>query len=320
MGYSNPSGNPSRKGWGVTRREDDAPGRVFTQIGPWGLVPIWILDPAMYLPAYYAAVPEDERRPGDDKPLNASELRVYISLRSFSNEAGYARPFVSTIAGRAKVDKSTAERAISKFRRLGWITTKRQYRDDQSIRRCDYFIRDVCPQPADADPFPPDEDEGVPVDSRVGYPSTHGQGTRESTGAKNTPDEPTKETHQKADQTSPASGGDEDETITEVPDGSTTDASSRITAADLTEARMRDRALFRTLVGEQLTSHGAKWRPAGTHPADTWYRVFQTRATKPIKWPGRFLETISDSYPGGGGVEDWLASQGLEMAPAMANG
>lgn len=269
---------------------------------PWGKTPAWILDPDLYLPAYHAAVPEPQRKAADEKPLNASELRVYIAMRTFADRNGKVKARTQTIADRAKVDKSSAERAIGKFRRLGWLTSKRHYRDDGSISRCDYFMRDTCPT---VDDFPlPQDDGGVPVDSRVGYPPNDGEGTRDSTGAKNTPDEHTKRTEgtELSGPTSrrfaPSGGGDETDDDEPLDD-------------DLTDKRSQDRALFRQITGGKLKSDGSKWAD-GVYTSDAVYTALRKRKP-PIVWPGSFLEFLEGRNQAGG-IEDWLLSEGLEPA------
>lgn len=125
----------------------------------------------------------------------------------------------------------------------------------------------------------------------------------------------TKDPEQGSDQISPTfarsapyGGGDTERSNFDEPD-----EPARNGSEVLAEQRDQDRAAFHHLVGEKLTSHGTRWKPAGTHPAETWYGVFRTRKAKPIKWPGRFLEKIHEDNPRTG-VEDWLANEGLEMA------
>jgi hypothetical protein len=86
-----------------------------------------------------------------------------------------------------------------------------------------------------------------------------------------------------------------------------------------TDWRSDDRALFRSLVGEQITSDGTVFTHSTVKvyphpwPADVWYNVFRKRQKKPIKWPGKFLENIDDCNPRNG-IDDWLMDLGLERA------
>lgn len=286
--------------------DEALPGRVFTQIGPWGLIPVWILSPEMYLPG----VPDPAAlKKGDERPLNGSELRVFIALKSYANAEGYARPFVSTLAERANVDKSSAERALAKFKRLGWLTSKRQYRDqgdEKWIRRCDYWVRDICPEPrrvtVESDP---------PANPRVPHPRNGGYSTRDVTGAMNTPLERTNRTDLSVEQISTTSDRS-------APcGGGRTQSDDRSWAArDLNIARRNDLELFKTHVGEKVFSTGAKLSK-GTFPAQQVYRALMAwkLKKKPIEWPGRLVETISNDGLGDG-VDYFLATYGLQKVDA----
>lgn len=273
----------------------------------WGKTPAWILDPDLYLPAYYAAVPEDQRKPADEKPLNASELRVYVAMRTFADRNGKCKARAQTIADRAKIDKSSAERAISKFRRLGWLTSQRHYRDDGSISRCDYFMRDACPTPEDI-PHPQD-DGGVPVKSRVGYPRNHGEGTRESTGAKNTPEEHTRGTQERSGVECPPSGRF-------APSGPDDDANDQPLILNLdsrrttrwTNWRQEDLNLLAELVGSDKVRSDGTISAAGVYSIQHLYNSLTTFPGDPKEWPGRWMKTVAETT----GVDNWLARYGLE--------
>ena len=275
---------------------DEVPGRLRTQVGPWGMTPIWILDPEAYLPG----VPDPSAlKAGDEKPLTGAELRFYIALRSYANQEGFAKPFVTTIARRAHISKAAAEKAISKFRRLGWLTTKRLYRDDGSIRRCDYWLIDICPQPRSVT-----EPEGVPANWRVPHPRNDGEGTREPEGAKNTPDEHTKRTPQGIERISTtfASSGGGD-TARERRDWST---------RDLNDARAVDVELFKSIVGERMRSSGTGLSRGEFDAQKVYVALLKYNVKKkPIEWPGRLLRKIHDEGDESA-VEYFLARYGLE--------
>lgn len=76
--------------------------------------------------------------------------------------------------------------------------------------------------------------------------------------------------------------------------------------------RDKDRDLFRTLLGDKLTAKAPRWSPAGTYSADTIYKALRS-SQKPIRWPGRFVDSIHEANPTSG-IDDWLLSQGLEAA------
>lgn len=103
---------------------DDDTTTVSTQIGQFAWVPVWVLN----------------------LDLKGAELAVYVALRSYANADRDARPSVKKIADRAGVHKSTAESAITKFRRMGLIETTRRYRTDGSISGCDYHLFDLMPE------------------------------------------------------------------------------------------------------------------------------------------------------------------------------
>lgn len=79
--------------------------------------------------------------------LKGAELAVYVSLRSYADVHGAAHPHVKTIAQRAGVSERTAERAITRMRDLGLLTTIRRYREDRSIAGCEYTLRDLPLEP-----------------------------------------------------------------------------------------------------------------------------------------------------------------------------
>jgi hypothetical protein len=285
-----------------TSLDDDTPIRVFSEIGPWAMTPVWILDPDLYLPG----VPDpDALKEGDDRPLSGAELRVYIALRSYADKAGHSAPFVRTIADRANVQRTTAERAIAKFRRLGWLRTKRRYRNDGSIHRCDYYLVDVCPQSEGAT-SPRDDGEEVPVKRRVPHPRNAGKGTREATGAKNTPPEHTTRTDQGKERSGTASSRF-------APSGAGSQ-DQRSTTQRLHEEREADRALFLGFVAEKMKSTGQQFTP-GIFTADSVYiGLLKYRVdNRAIKFPGKLLESIYD-VGGETGVTTYLARLGLEDA------
>lgn len=299
----------------------DAPGGVYTQTGIHAFIPIWILSPSAYLPG---ANPE-KLKPGDEKPLNNSEIRVYIALRSFADRyTGHAWPFVKTIAGRAEVHPHSAEKALAKFERLGWLTKVRRYKDSDKgqrwIHRCDYYLVDVCPEP------PPggwtltaekaEQPEGGTRETAGRSPRDDGYSARETAGAKNTPDEHPKGTHQETDLScvdSDRFAHSADGARTQQSDlrDTQTEHAEATTAAQINGWRRQDREVFRMYVGDVLVSLGHGWGE-GRFTADAFYTAFRKKKSR-IRWPGRMLEGL---YADGGeqGIDDWLLDQGLERA------
>lgn len=83
------------------------------------------------------------------------------------------------------------------------------------------------------------------------------------------------------------------------------------TATDLNDWRDADRKLFCSLIGEKLTSDGARWGE-GTWSANQFYNAFRRRSKGQIRWPGRFMESLNGAGPAG--IDNWLMAEGLEKA------
>lgn len=96
------------------------------------------------------------------------------------------------------------------------------------------------------------------------------------------------------------------EDVLECPDS----PSSSRARDEFTDWRQEDQELFRSIVGADISTDGSRWKPKGVHAADAFYDAFRKNKGKPIDWPGRFLAQIEER--GGGGVDDYLAAQGLD--------
>jgi hypothetical protein len=267
---------------------------------PFAIVPVWILDPDLYLPG----VPDPGAlKSGDEKPLTGSEIRVYVALKSFADRSGYCHPHMSTVATRAGVDKSSAERAVAKFKRLGWVESKRTYREKDDARwisGCTYWVVEECPKAARGA-------ADLPVGPRVPHPRDGGYPTRGAEGAMNTPREYTQETHLGSDQISTTS------TRSAPSGGGATENEDQTWAArDLNEIRRMDEELFESIVGARLKSTGRNFT-AGTFTAHQIYLGMMKWKVKkrPVTWPGRLVEEIHNDGIGDG-VEYFLATYGLE--------
>ncbi|MEC3974751.1 helix-turn-helix domain-containing protein [Amycolatopsis sp. H20-H5] len=100
---------------------------VGSEIGPKAWVPLWVLAHG----------------------LSGGELATYLALRSFSDASlgsGKSQgiyPHVETLAERAYVTVRTAERAISKLRDLGLLTSVRRHNERGWVRGCDYRLADL---------------------------------------------------------------------------------------------------------------------------------------------------------------------------------
>jgi hypothetical protein len=291
---------------------EEAPGGVYSQTGPHAFIPIWILDPAAYLPG---CPNPGKLTEGDKRPLNNSEIRTYIALRSFADRySGHAFPLVKTIAARAGIHPHGAEKAIGKFKRLGWLTTERRHKyvnGHKLIERCDYYVIDVCPQPrlAEGSPTVADAEEGVPADSRVGYPPDRGSNKH------------TTETPQGSVPYSPDSGRfapfvGANENDQEQDCSGPAAASAREVTEKVSARRTEDRANFRAVVGDVLRVVNTKgWKP-GNYTADAIYNGLRKQVRKrPIRWPGGLLNDIYAARAEEG-VDDWLIDEGMErVAP-----
>lgn len=256
----------------------DAPDGSTSDLGVFGMVPIWVL------------TVEDEK----GKRLSGSELRVYVALRSFANKRGYAKPHVDTIAERAGVELRTAEKAISKMRSMKLLTSSRRYRDDKSIAGCEYWL---AAHPGQMDGVPhPGEMDGVPPAKSTGPSRPDGR-------SKNTPDEHTKGTDDLTCTTSgrsaPSSGGEDD--------FATDDSTDRGGSW-----REEDRERFRSYVGQQVRSLGVKkWKP-GLFNTDDVYTALRRKGTKPMEWPGRYLQKLEKDH-GETGLANWLDDEGFVL-------
>lgn len=248
-----------------------------TEIGPWGMVPIWVLD---------VTDTKGQR-------LSGADLRVYVALRSFADRSGRAHPFVESIADRARVGKRSAEKSITRLRSLGLVSTTRRYRDDGSIAGCDYHLRND----------PPGHMTGTPTGDMAGtLPVTSPGPSRPNGRSKNTPREHTKRTQgtelnwPSAD----AAGDDAAEPALTPINGSS--------SARFEDWNAEDYELFRFLIGaDSLYSDGSTW-PEGEHTTAVFYRSLRQRTPKPIKWPGRYFDQMNTT----GGIDSWLNDQGLE--------
>jgi hypothetical protein len=267
---------------------EDAEFGVTSQVGPWGMVPAWVL----------------LAKDSDGKGLSGADLRVYIALRTFADRERKAFPHVPTIAARAGVNARTAEKCLSRLKEMGLVVSKRRYRADGSIARCDYEMVDIRPVRAIRGagvpaiwPVPPGEADGTP---------------RRNDRSNNRPLEHPTGTHQGSEQSSPTfvrcapeAGG-----ATEPEPGSDEEA---VTAADITDWRTLDRKLFTDHLGSVVESDGTEYR-RGRFYADAFYNEFRRR--QGIKWPGRYLDSLNDANDRTG-VEDWLLNLGLTRVEAV---
>lgn len=259
--------------------------KIGNQVGPFAATPVWIFDPELYLPG----VPDATKLvPGDEKPLTGAELRVFIALKSFANGEGHCYPHVQTLADRAKVTHRMTEKALSKFKRLGWVVAERKYRREDGkvwITGCEYWVIDVCPSPV-----PGRATGGSRPSGRGGTEQLDGRGPVELDGAKNEPYELT-------NRTPDLIGLNSVERAVEPKNSTTHD-----------DYRPEDKELFRSLTGDRLRSDGTRWAE-GEWDVDRFYDAYRKSG---MRWPGRYLDKIA--CDGESGVDTWMMTEGLEIA------
>lgn len=81
----------------------------------------------------------------------------------------------------------------------------------------------------------------------------------------------------------------------------------RLTAKELNQKRIDDKALYFILVGDKMESEGPEYE-VGLHDTADLYDRFRRHAV-PINFPGHFFQHLEDS--GGSGIDDWLMGFGL---------
>ncbi len=112
----------------ATAGDDEVGGEVVTEIGPWAMVPVWVLS----------------------KGLKPATLVTYVALRSFADRAGGARPRAETIAERAHLSVGTVRNSIQELRSKGLLVTSERRRPDGSLAGLTYKLFDIDPSPQQA--------------------------------------------------------------------------------------------------------------------------------------------------------------------------
>lgn len=143
---------------GYPEAPDSTHDDVVSQVGPWAMIPVWVLSLG----------------------LSGGELATYVALRSFADRGGQAHPKVKTISERAGVTERTVERALAKFRALDIVASRQIVGPDGSVIGNRYHVRDVPPLPVPVSP-PPDGDDATPPDGDVATPPTGMSGQEEHT-------------------------------------------------------------------------------------------------------------------------------------------
>jgi hypothetical protein len=252
--------------------------RVATEVGPWAMIPTWVLE----------------------HDLSAAELKVYIALRSFSHarlgsgDDQGVFPHVDTIAKRANIHLRTAEKAISRLRERGLITSQRRYNDQGWIRGCDYMLADlpVAPSPKGKrveeshlevveEPNRPNG-RGVPGE-------TAGEFTGQTTGAIT----------------------DQGELTTEPDNGSPTGTCSRRSNPAGSSAKSKPKKPHVVLRGRDLVGLPAK--EITRRVTAMWHAVVkQHGGEEPVSYGGGWREAPRPSHPVGGEIKDFFMAHGVD--------
>jgi hypothetical protein len=103
--------------------EDSSPEELVTQVGPWAMVPAWVLEAG----------------------LTPGEFVIYVALRTFADRGGKAYPRPEAVAERARCSARTVHNAYGRFRQLGLMTSSRTRRDDGTHGPVRVTLRDVRP-------------------------------------------------------------------------------------------------------------------------------------------------------------------------------
>lgn len=109
----------------TTAADDEVGGQVVSEVGPWAMVPVWVLA----------------------KGLKPASLVTYVALRSFADRGGDAHPRAETIAERANLAVGTVRNAIQELRAKGLIVTSERRRADGSLAGLVYKMFDIDPTP-----------------------------------------------------------------------------------------------------------------------------------------------------------------------------
>lgn len=234
------------------------------------------------------------------KRPSGNALLVYVNLGSFGTwnpgTARYdeCRPSLDRLVEETGLSKSTVKRAIAELLELGAIERQAQHKNDHTSLPSKYrliFGEVVEPRTGG---------RGSRVDP---YRSTGGQGRGPRVSRNQEPDTKNQSVSEVHWSGAPDGAPDDDD-----PKPLLVAAESEPTErATFTDWRAEDRALFRSIVGDRLSTDGVKWRPAGSFDADVWYEALRRQSGRPMEWPGRYL----DKLHGDRGLEEWLAARGL---------
>jgi hypothetical protein len=113
---------------------------VSSQVGPWAMVPVWILGLG----------------------LTGGEIGIYVSLRSYCDRNGDCYPTAKAVAVRAGCSVGSVRNAIQRFRRLGILTTTEVYRaGTRELSHLRYHLIDLDPRHWSVEPREVSTDDGT---------------------------------------------------------------------------------------------------------------------------------------------------------------
>lgn len=195
--------------------------------------------------------------------------------------------------------------AIREIERLGYLIRTQQRRNGR-FGEYDYEIVEF-PQVATGERFSDDgkTDDGSLADGK----STPKNTTTENTNLEKTNESGPVPSCTTSDRFAHFGAGDTDEALFSDDDGTAQPEPDPATERYV-NWRVEDRALFRSLLGDCLTSDGSgPWNEV-TADVDAWYQGFRQHPKRRWKWPGRLLQKIVDDTPAGD-LEDWMLNEGL---------
>lgn len=154
--------------WPAVSAHDAVGGRVRSEIGPWAMVPAWVLTVG----------------------LTGAQLATYVALRSFADRGGDGWCTSAVIAQRAGVSAGTVRNATGRLRELGLLTTSVRTRPDGSTAGIDFHMRDTPPERGEPDSefsTPPTAGDPPCHQPVTGVSSADDRGCHQPVTPKNTP-------------------------------------------------------------------------------------------------------------------------------------
>jgi hypothetical protein len=108
----------------VTRVRATAASTLRTQVGPFVMVPTWVLETCR----------------------DARAVQLYGVLAKFANREGRAWPSKASLMREMSVSARTLDRAVAALKRIRALDVELKHRGDGAVIGCDYILRQVPPQ------------------------------------------------------------------------------------------------------------------------------------------------------------------------------